>query len=79
MFDLMSDPNFRACRDERCKVERVHAEHASTAGKRGAQFRCCPLCRSPLMKLPHKRAACSNDSCNWRGSTKNTNQEPARA
>lgn len=68
-MDLMLDPDFRPCRNERCKLERLHAEHEDTVGKRGSQLRFCPLCKSSLCKLPRKRARCSNPVCNWRGTT----------
>jgi hypothetical protein len=60
---LIDDPAFVPCRDERCDVPELHAEHAVCV-KRGRQIHFCPVCGSPIVRVPRKWTHCSK--CSWR-------------
>lgn len=54
-------PGVEPCRDERCWVLGVHAEH-KVVGRRGRVSSTCPLCFRPVVKV-EKEFRCT--SCSW--------------
>lgn len=63
-MDLLSNPNFKPCRRERCKVLGVHAEHTARKRKQEA----CPLCQGPLTATINRRGErqhCVDPDCGW--------------
>jgi hypothetical protein len=61
--DLLLDEKFVPCRDDRCPIDELHAEH-SVPMRRGRQIRRCPICNSTIIRIPRKWACCSK--CSWR-------------
>jgi hypothetical protein len=61
-FDLLADPAFTPCREERCQTLGLHPAHVVPVG-RGRQPRRCPVCNGAIVREPRKYARCTR--CAW--------------
>lgn len=67
MPDDADDADFVPCRDDKCKIDRLHPAHPLPPDNRREVITLCPECEQPIIQLQHKRGMCSR--CPWRGPT----------
>jgi hypothetical protein len=65
--DDVCEEGYCPCRSERCDIEEVHPAHDQDfITQLNENFlTACPMCSSTVIRLPGRRAMCSE--CTWRG------------